>query len=528
MLSWPIIFETMLTIRLFVITFLVSASSFGQSYELSVDQLSFYSPYEQKVFTEHFRKGNSDAFSMLMANGSLLTEKSIADTRAKFTDFLKRYDEPRFRSKKPDKQVKTIYDDVHKTFFLKYKNNALFEEIFSNGHFNSLTASALYALAFQELNIPFAIKQVDDQVYVVAYPNAEQIKLEATNPAMGIFQMSPEFKQAYLQSLKEKKIISTQEYAAKDAKTLFNQYYYGNSPEITIAQLVGLLYLDDAIAKTQVDKKEDAFIQSEKAYICYPSERTLYVMAVTGSDALQARTRMDSTHATYVGKISSYNAAGITPDMIQSEYARVINHLLFDKGDRGAIDNYRRVMMRHVQNIQLANDLDFLYQYEVGRSLYNQGRYRDGLPFFEEALKLRPANQETQNIVISSLAIVASKLPNAEAIEITERYSSSYPSLRENNRFNLILATTYLIQFEREYFDGKVQRGEKFKTSFEELMAKYKDISVDGNLVGHAYSTAAVYYFKQGQNSKAKTYINKGLEFAPNNYELQNRRQQIH
>ena len=39
-------------------------------------------------------------------------------------------------------------------------------------------------------------------------------------------------------------------------------------------------------------------------------------------------------------------------------------------------------------------------------------------------------------------------------------------------------------------------------------------------LIGEAYSAASVYYFKRGLYNKAKEYLSKGLDFAPNNKQL--------
>jgi hypothetical protein len=81
--------------------------------------------------------------------------------------------------------------------------------------------------------------------------------------------------------------------------------------------------------------------------------------------------------------------------------------------------------------------------------------------------------------------------------------------------------------FNDDYLNGRVQDAEKGRIAFENIYTKEQDLSVSPEYIGQAYSTAAVYYFRKNQTAKAKYYVDRGLELAPNNRELLNRKKYL-
>jgi hypothetical protein len=89
------------------------------------------------------------------------------------------------------------------------------------------------------------------------------------------------------------------------------------------------------------------------------------------------------------------------------------------------------------------------------------------------------------------------------------------------------MGTAYVIAYGTAYDLGKATEGEIYKNLFEGLMAKFPDLAIDNDLLGRSYSMAAVYYFRKGITSRAKSIIDKGLTYAPNNRELLTRKRMI-
>ena len=84
--------------------------------------------------------------------------------------------------KKPAKNIKKIYKEVHDSYCQKYTMNTDFSDLFKDGSYNCVSGTAIYALIFEELDIPYSIKEVPTHVYLVAYPETENIYVEATDP----------------------------------------------------------------------------------------------------------------------------------------------------------------------------------------------------------------------------------------------------------------------------------------------------------------------------------------------------------
>lgn len=499
----------------------------GQESMANKENLTYSSPFEKQSFDNYFLH-KEDLFALFMANGHLLNEESIRQGKERFYAYLKSINTEKLNSRKNDKKIKIIYDGIHETFLKKYEMLNHFEEIFYNGYYNCVSATALYALAFDYLGIPYAIKEKPTHVYLVAYPEREQIIVETTDPVHGYFTINPAFKQNFIKTLKEQKIISGNEYVADDVNSLFDKYYFNNEENISLANLAGIQYMNDALYKYDEKKVEDAFVQIEKANILYPSERTAYTLMTMGVEALHNHKEHDKQHARYLAKLSTYGKYGITPEMIQGEFSFVINDLLFEKGKKDELASYYNELTALLDTAEFKDEIAFNYNYENGRYLYNQGKYKDCLPFFEKCLEIKPNQQDAVGVLISALAIdLSSSNDNLFIISTLEDYTKRFTALKDNNKFKMMLATCYVAQFGFEYELEKPAQGDKYKILFENYMKDMKDVAVSQGLIGQSYSIAAVYYFKKGQTSKAKKLIAEGLAFAPNSHELIIRKKMI-
>ncbi len=512
----------------FLIGMIFFHTSFAQENLVEYSEISFTSPFEKKVLDEHFLQKKSDLFLLFMANGALLPENKILEGKERFNNYMKTFENDKFQMKKGDKKAKMIYDDVHKTFLQKYENKNRFEDIFYNGYYNCVSASALYGLAFEKTNIPYAIKEEPTHVYLIAYPETDRIMIETTTPLGGFYSMDQAFKENFVKMLKDNKRITAKEYAGQDVNTLFDKFYFGDLQNITLMNLVGIQYQNDAIYKLEEGKNEEAFAQLEKAYLFNPSERCGYLLMVTCARAFENRKAKDSVHANYLIKLSKYKKYGISSDMIKGEFSNVIHQLLYTEGKKDELESYYKQLEKSMLDSEMKNEIKFLYNYEYGRLLYNKARYKESLIYFKAALTVKPKHVDTNAALIGALTqSYRGSGNNLEMMHELQKYGDQYPSLLEDNVFNSLMASTMVVQFNQEFILDKAVEGEKYRKSFEEYVAKYKDLTLDNNLISQAYSSVAVYYFRKGQKAKAKSIITKGLEYAPNSYELLRRQQVI-
>ena len=80
----------------------------------------------------------------------------------------------------PYDKADKLYNAIQENYLLSYAEKSLFVEIFTAQQFNSVTGTALYALALSYLNIPYQIKTNPQHAYLVAYPNETEVIFDCT------------------------------------------------------------------------------------------------------------------------------------------------------------------------------------------------------------------------------------------------------------------------------------------------------------------------------------------------------------
>ena len=308
---------------------------------------------------------------------------------------------------------------------------------------------------------------------------------------------------------------------------MFNTYYFQNE-KIDIRKLIGLHYLNDALFKNDHEKTIEAFQQAEKAYFFYPSPRCEYLLMNFGVNTLAKEKLTPREKSIYVGKLSRNKKQGITNDMIKGEFANLTQDVLHRDNNKSLYKECFSLISSYLDDKELADDLAYIYNYESGRVLYNQGNYNNAKPFFKQALKIQPNNVDLGGIFVNVLSqSFRNTKSNKHILDSLLFYQVNFPSLNENNTFNSMIAMANAIQFGDEFRNGNNINGELYKTNFESLIEKNNSLNINTMVVGEAYSQACVYYFKKGQKSKAKSILQRGLEISPDSYELRMRKQML-
>lgn len=524
-----VIFEIIIVMRPCIILtlLLLPLLSTAQDTLVTFQDISFSSKAEKEALRLHFQKDDSDLFAIFLASSDTNPIDSSDDVRGRFHRHLESLQREKLNGKSNIKKVKIVYEEIHKTYLKKYELETHFNDIFLNGNYNCVTGSALYSLAFEFLNIPYIIIERPTHVYLIAYPDKERITVETTTPASQFRSISEPFKASYLKMLRDQKMISVAEYNGTDKEVLFNKHYFGEHANITLEQLVGIQYMNQGIYAVENEAFLEALKHFEKAYLFYPSDRLNYLLMMSAKEAFLSLDASNEEHPKLLAKLSRDSRLGATKDEVVSEFNSVVQKLLFDKGQITSLDTYHRTLTSQIHNAEIRTELDFLFQYETARYYYNQGRYKECQPYIENAVATKPTNQDAIRFFIG---VIANTLKNSgidEAVATLEEYASKHPFLLENNIFNEMLLGSYLVQFEQAFRNDDQATGEKCRAIFENFQLSHKETIANEILISNAYSAAALYYFRKGSTTKARTLVAKGLEFAPNSYDLKRRQQML-
>ncbi|WP_185152896.1 hypothetical protein, partial [Fulvivirga aurantia] len=417
------------------------------------------------------------------------------------------------------------YSKVHDAFLKKYELQNEFGSIFSNGYYNCVSATALYGLIFMDLEIPFVIKEKPTHVYLVAYPETDKLLVESTDPSGGFLAYSDKHKSAVVAQLRSAKMISEEEYQQKSVDEIFNQFYFSDV-DISLRELVGIQYLNDALYKLEEGKTKDALYQMEKAYYLHPKENIAGMLIYLIVQILEQDGYSSEESIKYLTKLSRFEKFGITTDDILSQFNNMTIEVLTNKTDTTSYRLFHEAFLAKSENDSLNTEISYFFNAQLGMAHYTLGDYEQGLYYTERAYTLKPSNLE---VTRNYLAMIANSLSyvsdNKKLIIELETIAKKYPELLENIMFKSMLANAYLIGFGQAYDLGNEMEGKKYKLLFEEIYSE--QLNINSSNVGRAYSATAVYYFRKGYSTKARAIIAKGLSYAPGNYELLSRKRML-
>jgi tetratricopeptide (TPR) repeat protein len=490
-------------------------------------EINFNSGYEKNAFKEYFENKNFQPLSLFLAANPAMNDDKAKAISNQINGIVGTIQSAGMEKKKPDKKIKMVYEKVHNPLLKKYELENRFHEIFASGNYNCVTATALYAIVFEDLKIPYEIKEEPTHVYLLGYPNKENILVETTTPLFGYINFNPDFKAQYVSNLKKQKIIGSEEADSKTSDELFNKYYFKNE-KISLKELVGIHYMNDALFLKDHAKWKEGFNQLEKAYLFYPSQRCRYLLMVFGSEIVSKEKLPPKEKSLFVGMLSRFNNEGITPEMIKGEFTNLTQELLFRDNNKVLYQECYQIIISKITDKELKNDITYIYNFENGRAYYNLGNYQKAKPFFEQALTLQPNNLDLGGIFIGVIAQSLRTMENEKGLlDSLNRYKQKYPSLTQFNNFNSLLVNATIMQYGDAYEKGRLEVAAKCKLSIDVLIKENPNLNINYGIVGNAYSSACSYYFKKGQKARAREVLMDGLKLSPDNYQLRTRLQMI-
>ena len=435
------------------------------------------------------------------------------------------------KAKGPEKKIKLIHKEVHSAYLRKYVLANHFADVFTKGEYNCVSATALYALVLQQLDIPYVVKETPTHVFLVAYPASARIALESTDPQVGYIVFNERFKNEYVSQLRKMKLISEREYQTKGVEALFDEMYFKNQ-DISLKELIALQYYNDGLYLMDEEKWESSLHQFEKGYMLYPSDRGGFLIYNTLLLVKEKKTYADAAYIDCLIKLANIEGIESHRDHLKGEFALFTQDQLSNKGLVAYYDKMYQKLITSVSDTALIQEISYIYSFEKGRTAYNVGQYSEALKWSEAAYQLMPDATNSTGLFLSCLNQRLSALSSLdERTNLLEGFVKKYPALENNNLVYSQLLQLYLAQFGHAYELEQEKKGVQYRQHFEKAYQRKKGGTeayiLDEQTLGRAYSVAAVYYYRRGQTAQARQLIDKGLEYTPQNYELLQRKQMI-
>lgn len=211
--------------------------------------------------------------SALLRTDAILTRflntehAQVTPSTQRVTKFLDRLsDNPAAYEKQQQQFVRQIFVKTHSRFLRNFKDNATFSQLFSNGNYNCLTATALLGVALQHFHYSFKIFETNHHIFILVKTDRGTALLETTDPFDGF---------TTDQKLIDKKIAGYRSANATETDSRVIQYQFKNRlyNEVSLDELPGLLHFNLAVSAYNIKHYEQAVFHLEQAAVLYQSSR---------------------------------------------------------------------------------------------------------------------------------------------------------------------------------------------------------------------------------------------------------------
>lgn len=234
-----------------------------------------YVSFELNVFDhpkekEYIQKYEEAPFLLLQA-----LDPIEAESFNNWDRLLKRLDK---RFKKHAGEVRLLSDIfyiTHQLMLSRYETHANFSATLTDGIYDCVTGTGMYALLLERFDVPYTIIETDEHVYVKGEFDGIPFIMESTFPLEGLIvglEDVLDFEKKFIGDSDAKEAIRLPSALAAmptavQPSSVFNK--------IGIKELAGLQYYNDAVLKFNDKAYQSAYIQLIKAAYLYPSPRII-------------------------------------------------------------------------------------------------------------------------------------------------------------------------------------------------------------------------------------------------------------
>lgn len=481
-----------------------------------------YSQYSTKFEAETFRLCEADSASFYdLLNALNYNQELYAKGKIQIDRHIKNLKSKKIHLKPLKKQIKTIYKTTHSKFFKKYDEKAFFNNIFENGNYNCVTASALYALLFDEFNINYSIRETPTHIYIIADTLGLQTLIESTLPGTGVMNFNGKFKKDFIEYLNKNKIISDKEFRNSTTDELFRKHY-SKDKNIGLKELAAIQYCNKGVFLMQEEKFSGAALYFKKALEIYPSNSIVYNHYAAVQNALAKDYNKKEYDGKLYGQIVKSSLVDSSLISLMTDYFNNISlELCVNSPD---IERFNKFYMDILSQcsvedvpVGILNKYHYCKAYNYGIS----GNYRFALSEIKKAYLL---NQD--NLLVKELAkelavkhmFIERRYKNQ--IDSLEYYFEELPFLIENQLFQQRYVYYYMKVISDCYKFNEPEEGNRYYNKFFQALEKYSinNYSEDHIILGFG---TMIYYCIMGKDfTKAMQVVEKGLELAPESLKL--------
>jgi hypothetical protein len=473
--------------------------------------LRFHSDFEKEALT-NFVKYGKDTFNLFLAIDEKMTFETANLYRKTFNSAFGELSPKALGAKNLNKKIKISYTAIHNQFLTKYNSNEYFPVMFKSGVYNCVSASMLYAIVFDKLDIPYKVMSSADHVYLVGNPGSNSVVIETTNPNFEKAIFNGDFQQQYVNYLRTSKLISETEYKSKSVQEIFEEKF-NEVKSAEFINLPGFQYYNKALTKLQHNEFEEGLKLGQKAYFFYPDNQVKILLNTALLFQIDKCNFDNVSDIDYVAQLSRFENTDL--NTVIGIFNNIIYHKLQYTNKETFCDSLYERLIEQLTNKKTIEEISFAYNMQMSYRYQNTEKVEK---YITKAMEIK-GNFNDANIIMENY--LRQKLFNITdpralldtVIQLEPKYGIYDMSKSLLTEFELI---AYL-RLAREQIDQKkLADGDKYLLEFENkctLPVKSQMLSM---LIETTYQSAAFYYRFKRDDPKAKDYVNRGLKYVPN------------
>ena len=505
-----------------ILLFLISFEAFSRVCSdslVKIEDINFHSTFEETQF-KRFESGEKNFIELLLAVNPNNENLIVNSTKESLNNFIKNLRLEKIKNKKLEKQIAYVVKEVNEIILDKYSEKADFSNLFINGEFNCVSASALYAMIFDEIGLHYSIREQPNHVYIIADPGGVNTPIETTNPVNGFKPISTSEKKEFVDNLRAYKLISENEYNNYSVEEIYERYYL-NDAHVDFKALISFQYYNKALFLMEQSKFKEALNEVLKAQFLNYSERNKSVIANICVRYLDLKkdysdTEMQEFMCYY------FRFAG---DYIMDEN---LNFILQDIGNKYVLlaNEYEIFKKTYGIFLNTKNDVEkkklgatFLYYSAINFTRSNN--IDSTLIYLLKAYQLDSSDVKVKHLigeVYKDIYRINISSPDI-AISFLEGLKSYFTFLNDNKWIENY-ALLYLQCAHTAFEYDKISKGVNFLNQFETLFDSRYISGID-EFIQSTYYYAWKAYVRAGKDTTAKKYLEKGLSMVPNGKDLQ-------
>jgi tetratricopeptide (TPR) repeat protein len=502
------------------IKFLLLSSVLSLFISISHGQDSSLNYAEETIASYQLDSLNYDFIQNLSVIDSTINATDIQNFKSILDRVIHELPEREKSKKKEEKRIKRIFDKVHEELFKKYEDLAYFPQIFSEGIYNCVTATAIYAHIFDAISVPYYIKDEPTHVYLIAYPETYKIHLETTVPSeYGFSSVSDSNMETIVNELVKMKLITADEVSEKGISKVYMEYFYGDE-FVDKKALIGMQYYNKAIEYYEAQNYELALHNIENSLVYYPYAASEYM-----KKSLSILT-LNSLEFDTIGAVKQFFDVFSDLNFDEDYNIQDLNYYLFkivnhDNNTVEFVERASKICLTVQDEKMKEHCLTFLYD-EILDHYLKAEDYDKGIYYSKKLMEINPNSKRAKEGITYALSKKLALLPMSESsISTIDKAVEDFPFLQDNIRIKSFKAFVLIQLIEQSYTETKTHLGEEYLSQLESIVdSTEKTLLVNSEMIAYAYFCAGKYYYRHNKFVKAKKYLSQGLEHAPDNRDL--------